>query len=143
AAAGLVVGLAGGSVSVALLLAAVAYLLYHLYNLRRLERWVHNKSRSMPERRGVRGEIYYQLQRMPRRSRKRKKKLAGMLGRFRESTAAMPDATVVLDQDGLIEWWNEAAGRVFGLHAPQDVGQPLTNLVRHPDLLQYLERGDY
>ena len=139
----ILVGLVAGHITFALLIAVSIYLLYHLTNLRRLERWFQGKDRTTRELQGVWGEIYYHLQRLQRRNRKRKKKLAAMLNRFRESTAAMPDATVVLDQDGLIEWWNEASGRVFGLRQAQDVGQPFTNLVRHPDLLQYLERQDY
>jgi len=139
----ILVGLIVGHVTFALLVGVGAYLFYHLSNLRRLERWFQDKGRTVPEIQGVWGEIYYHLQRMQRRNRKRKKKLAAMLNRFRDSTAAMPDATVVLDREGLIEWWNEAASRVFGLRQTQDVGQPFTNLVRHPDLLLYLEREDY
>lgn len=139
----ILVGLVVGHVTFTLLIAVSAYLIYHLVQLRRLERWFQSKERTIPEIEGVWGELYYHLQRLQRRNRKRKKKLASMLNRFRESTAAMPDATVVLNQDGLIEWWNEAARRVFGLRQAQDVGQPFTNLVRHPDLLQYLEREDF
>lgn len=137
------VGLVAGHLTFALLVALAIYVLYHLTNLRRLERWLQSKDRAIPEIHGVWGEIYYHLQRLQRRNRKRKKKLAAMLNRFRESTAAMPDATVVLDENGLIQWWNDAATRVFGLRQAQDVGQPFTNLVRHPDLVQYLEREDF
>ena len=136
-------GLATGHVAATLLVATLIYLLYHLYQLRNLERWLQSKGRGAPDVQGVWGDIYYHLYRLQRRNRKRKKKLAAMLSRFRESTAAMPDATVVLDQDGLIEWWNDAAGKTLGLKQPQDVGQPLTNLVRHPDLLRYLEAGNF
>lgn len=136
-------GLATGHTAAALLIAALVYLTYHLYQLRALERWLQNKGRGEPDVQGVWGDIYYHLYRLQRRNRKRKKKLASMLGRFRESTAAMPDATVVLDHDGLIEWWNDAAGKSFGLKQPHDVGQPLTNLVRHPDLVRYLDTEDF
>ncbi len=137
------VGLVTGHVGAALVLAILGYLIYHLYQLRNLERWLRSKGRATPEVQGVWGDVYYQLYRLQRRNRRRKKKLAAMLGRFRESTAAMPDATVVLDQDGLIEWWNDAAVKAFGLKQPHDVGLPLTNLVRHPDLLRYLESGTF
>lgn len=136
-------GLATGHLAAALLIATLIYLVYHLYQLRNLERWLQSKASGTPDVQGVWGDIYYQLYRLQRRNRKRKKKLAAMLSRFRESTAAMPDATVVLNQDGLIEWWNEAAGKVFGLKQSQDIGQPITNLVRHPDLLRYLEAGNF
>lgn len=139
----LALGFVTGHVAAMLLVATLVYLLYHLYQLRNLERWLRSKGRATPDVQGVWGDVYYQLYRIQRRNRKRKKKLAAMLGRFRESTAAMPDATVVLDQNGLIEWWNDAAGKALGLKQPHDVGQPITNLVRHPDLLRYLESGDF
>lgn len=136
-------GLAADHVAGALLIAALLYLGYHLYQLRKLERWLQSKGRGTPDVQGVWGDVYYQLYRLQRRNRKRKKRLATMLSRFRESTAAMPDATVVLNQDGLIEWWNDAAGKAFGLKQSHDTGQPITNLVRHPDLVRYLELGNY
>jgi two-component system phosphate regulon sensor histidine kinase PhoR len=50
---------------------------------------------------------------------------------------------VVLGAANDIEWWNDAATRVLGLRYPQDTGQPITNLVRHPDFHQLLEGEDF
>jgi len=139
----LLLGLAVGQVSLLLLLAVLVYLALHLVNLYRLERWLRGKGGYPPDTGAVWGEVYHRLYRLQRRNRKRKKKLAAMLGRFRESTAAMPDATVVLGAANDIEWWNDAASRVLGLRYPQDTGQPITNLVRHPDFHQLLEGEDF
>lgn len=139
----LVIGLVAGQVVLALLVAVLLYLGWQLRNLRRLEQWARGQRRQLPEADGVWGEVFYHMQRLRRKGRKRKKRLTAILSRFRESTAAMPDATVVLGEDGLIQWWNDAATRVLGLRYPQDAGQPLTNLVRDPAFYDYLTRGDF
>ncbi len=139
----LLLGVAIDQVAVLLLLAVLIYLSLHLVNLYRLERWLRGKGGYPPDTGAIWGEVYHRLYRLQRRNRKRKKKLAAMLSRFRESTAAMPDATVVLGSSNEIEWWNDAATRVFGLRYPQDTGQPITNLVRHPHFQQLLEGGDF
>jgi len=66
-----------------------------------------------------------------------------MLSRFKESTAAMPDATVVLTKDDYIEWFNKAAKRYLGLQTKKDVGQRIDNLVRHSRFSEFLASGDF
>jgi len=49
----------------------------------------------------------------------------------------------MLDSDGNLEWWNRAAETLLGLKTPQDSGQPVTNLVRHPRFKEYFEQNNY
>jgi two-component system phosphate regulon sensor histidine kinase PhoR len=49
----------------------------------------------------------------------------------------------MLDSDGNLEWWNRAAETLLGLKTPQDGGQPVSNLVRHPRFKEYFEQGNY
>ena len=49
----------------------------------------------------------------------------------------------MLDSDGNLEWWNRAAETLLGLKTPQDSGQPVTNLVRHPRFKEYFEQDSY
>lgn len=141
---GLVVGLIFDYVLISLFLSTLFYLAWHIYNLVRLDRWLRQGKKSdLPQAGGVWGEIYYQLHRLQQRNRKRKRKLAAQLNRFQESTAAMPDAMVVLNEIGGIEWWNEAATRLLGLRSPQDLGQRIDNLVRFPAFTQYLAADNF
>lgn len=127
-----------------LLVATLLYLAYQLRNLRRLEYWLRDGHYgSVPDMPGVWGDIFYHIHRMWRRDRKRKRRLADLLKEFRSSTAAMPDGTVVLNRLWEIEWFNDAARRLLGLRQPQDIGQRIGNLLRHPDFIQYLSRGEY
>ena len=74
--------------------------------------------------------------------KKRKKKLSKFLQRFQESTAALPDAIVILGDNGVIEWANENAGKYLGISWPHDSGQRISNLIRQPDLLKYMQEAE-
>jgi two-component system phosphate regulon sensor histidine kinase PhoR len=121
------------------LLFCLTYLSWHLYNLYRLDSWF-SKGKKIypPEAPGIWGEVFYHFYRLQQRNRKRKRKLGEMLKRFQESTAAMPDATVVLGPNYEIEWFNKAACQLLGLQSPRDRGQPITNLIRYPSFYRYL-----
>ncbi len=49
----------------------------------------------------------------------------------------------MLDSDGNLEWWNLAAENLLGLKTPQDGGQPVSNLIRHPRFKEYFDQEDY
>ena len=136
----LALGQLAGHPLAALLLAALAYAAWILLQLYRLERWMRaGKKSHPPPARGVWGELYQQVHRIHQRARKRKRKLANALKRLRQSVAAFPDAAVVLDGEDGIEWVNAGAGRLLGLKMPEDLGQRVTNLVRHPLFQDFLE----
>ncbi len=136
--AGLLAGGLSGHMLLCLWLATVFYLAFHLYKLQRLEHWLSTGAGPPPRgNHGIWGEVYYLLYRLRQHHRRRKRTIAQYLRRFREFTAAMPDATVVLRTSGEIEWFNDAAGYLLGLRAPQDIGQRIMNLVRHPVFIQH------
>jgi len=118
------------------------YLGWHLRNLHRLYEWLRDGHRfHPPEASGIWGEVFHLLYRLQLRNRKRKRRLTGLIKRFQEATAAMPDATVILDADGSIEWFNGAAQQLLGLHPGKDVGQRIVNLIRHPEFNRFLAMG--
>jgi two-component system phosphate regulon sensor histidine kinase PhoR len=138
--AALVLGLLVGRPLEALLVAALGYVGSLLRQLYRLERWMRLGKKSYPPpARGIWSELYQQVQRVHLRARKRKRKLANALKRLRQSVAAFPDAAVILDGDDGIGWFNAGAGRLLGLRMPEDLGQRVGNLVRHPVFLEFLE----
>lgn len=139
-AAGLISGLWVASFAVAL----AAYLGWHLYAIHQLELWLRRPKRSqMPQIGGIWGAIYSQLYRMRRQTRKRKRKLAAIIDRFKKASDATPDAAVTLGPDGEIEWLNEAAKRLLGLRSPQDIGHPIYDLLRSPDFRMYCSQGRF
>ncbi len=127
-----------------LVAALLLYLEWHFFNIRLLQRWLaHGRKFQPPGSHGIWGEVYEQIFQLQKRHRSRKQRLKAYLSRFRESTAAMPDATVVLTDNGVIEWWNGAADVLLGLTAPQDKKQRIANLLRAPAFKDYFDSGDY
>lgn len=124
--------------------ATFIYLIWHLANLYRLERWLRKgRQFNTPESFGVWGEVFQYFYRLRRRDRERKRRMARLLREFRDSTGAMPDGVVVLNRLGEIRWFNRAAARLLDLRVPQDLGQRIVNLIRHPDFIRYVKQRDY
>ncbi len=124
--------------------ALMGYLGWHFYNLHRLERWYRRRKKTEPPTAsGIWAEVFEHIYQWQRSDRQRKKKLATILSRLKESTAAMPDATVILIEDDYIEWFNKAAKRYLGLQSKQDIGQRIDNLIRHSRFSGFLARGDF
>jgi two-component system phosphate regulon sensor histidine kinase PhoR len=56
---------------------------------------------------------------------------------------ASPNGILMLDRNDRIEWCNARAGDHFGIGPEGDRGQPVTNLVRAPAFVEYLQAGDF
>ncbi len=140
----LLIGWLFDAVALTLLLGLGAYAGWHMRQVYRLERWLrHGKRFHPPEAHGIWEEIFQRIYRLQQRNRRRKRKLGGMLNRFQQATAALPDATVVLTEGERIEWWNDAAEALLGLSYPRDIGQHVGNLIRHPVFITYLHGGQF
>ncbi len=119
-------------------------LLRHVANLAALEDWLRAPlEKPVPQGGGVWDEVLVGLYRFVRARIRQEGQLSGDLARFRNAGLALPDGVVLLDVHGHIEWCNPIASQYLGLDEQRDLGQPLVNLVRHPDLASYLEHGEY
>jgi two-component system, OmpR family, phosphate regulon sensor histidine kinase PhoR len=119
-------------------------LLRHVTHLAALAAWLRDPlDRPVPEGGGAWNEVLAGLYRFVRVRIREERKLADDLARFRNAGLALPDGVVLLDAHDHIEWSNPIASQYLGLDEKRDLGRPLVNLVRHPDLAAYLERGDY
>jgi two-component system phosphate regulon sensor histidine kinase PhoR len=121
----------------------LVYVVWTLYNLNKLNKWLANPSKQSPEAIGIWDEIYYQLYNMYKRQRKARRKLTSILSRFQKSTKALPYATIVLNEFFEIAWFNPAAKQLFNLHSQIDIGQRIDNLIRQPEFAQYLLKKKY
>lgn len=135
-------GLFFGHTKLIILIALSVYLFWHAYYLWVLARWLSkDKKYTPPVAYGIWGAIFDEIYRLLRRQRQRNKRFSEWLHRFRESTNAMPDAVVVLQENGEIEWWNSIASEWLPLRYPQDVGQRITNLIRLPEFSTFWNEG--
>lgn len=127
----------------ALLVALISYIFWHLYNLNRLIKWLIKPGKNTPEAMGIWDETFFRLHNLHKRQNKARKKLTKMLKQFQKSTRALPYATIVLDSNNVIEWFNPASKSLFGLRSGLDVGQRIDNLIRQPEFIKYLTAKVY
>lgn len=139
----LVIGAMNNSILVFVFTGLLAYVIWNLYNLNRLSRWLANPSKQIPEVIGIWDEVYYQLYQLYKRQRRSRKKLTSILNRFKKSTQALPYATIILNKLNEIEWFNPAASQMFSLHTNIDIGQRIDNLIRQPKFAKYLVKKDF
>ena len=143
-AAALAIGLLLGYPGTAVLLVAAFYAGTHLRHFMRLERWLRRGRRFRPpQARGLWGTIFDNIYRLQRRHRARRQRLVQLLDRVKAASNAMPDATVVLQGEGEMVWWNRLAADYIGLQWPRDQGQHVANLLRHPDFYEFFNDGDW
>jgi len=128
---------------VAYSLSLVALLLHHLSNLSHLYRWVSAPTPRPPEVTGAWEEVFANLARMVRRQTQIESRLSAALTRFQQAGEALPEGVVVLDEGDRIEWCNPRAEQYFGLNNQSDRGQQVTNLIRHPQFVQYVDAGRF
>ncbi|MCC2616431.1 phosphate regulon sensor histidine kinase PhoR [Aestuariibacter halophilus] len=133
-----------GHIGWAIALGAMCLLVLSYRQLFRLNHWLwHSKKMTPPVSEGLWSYIYEGIYVMQRRDRRKRKELSKMVKRFREGSEALPDATVVLDEDGAIVWCNKLARFSLGLRFPQDFGRRIDNLIRHPKFLDYFHAREF
>ena len=135
---------AGPAWAWALAAVGLAWMLaYHVRHLARLARWADDpRPGEVPEGTGSWDAVLTALHRYERDAARRQKELGDALAQLRRAAQAMPDGVVLLDARNSIEWCNDNAASMLGLDPRADVGQPISNLVREPDFIDYLAAHD-
>ncbi|MSP28297.1 MAG: phosphate regulon sensor histidine kinase PhoR [Methylococcales bacterium] len=138
-----IIGAMSGLFLLLMLLLTLWMLIYQIRQISRFENWLSLGARnSYPKSTGIWEDIYYHVYCLRKNEKKRKKKLTKMIDQFRQSTEALPDASIVLGANNEIEWTNKAARDVFGLYLA-DKGQHIPNLIRFPEFIRYINSRDY
>ncbi len=132
------------ALTIVLILTLIGYIGWNLRQLFRMYQWLKQPNTiDPPTSHGLWGEIFDDIYKLQQHQLKYRARLKRVIKRFRDSTFALRDGFVMLDQEGNIEWWNPAAERLLGLVQKTDVGQLLTNLIRDPAFKTYFEKNDY
>lgn len=106
----------------------------------RLLAWLRGQlTTGAPRDAGQWGEIGYRAERllMAREAATRQEQLR--LQSFLSAIDASPNGVLLLDGEGQITWCNATAAQHFGLDPVRDLRQRVTNLVRAPDFVAYLQ----
>jgi two-component system phosphate regulon sensor histidine kinase PhoR len=115
-----------------------------LREFRKLRRWAsQSRLTDPPEAEGAWGEVFNLLHRHRRAMLRRRRELARLMVRSRRGAQALPYGVAVLDDAYRLDWCNTAAREHLGLDPERDRNQPIVNMVRAPEFVEYLSAGDF
>jgi len=121
-----------------LLFVSIIYSLTLVIKLIRLERSLRTEhKRIIDPHNTIWDEIQQHIFYADKANTKRQKKLIKIIKKFRKSTAALPDAVVVLGKNNKIDWFNNAARTVLGFNK-KDKGQYIFNLIHTPAFIDFI-----
>jgi two-component system phosphate regulon sensor histidine kinase PhoR len=110
----------------------------------RLLRWLRGaQDAPAPRDAGLWGEIGYRIERSLRGLVRTAEAERLRLAQFVAAMEASPNGVLLLDAGDHIEWCNSRAADHFGLDPQRDRRQRVTNLVRAPAFVAYLQAGQF
>lgn len=141
---GLIFGLVVGAPLLLMLLFSSGYAVWLLIRMANIVQWLESGAASSkaPPTAGLMNQVVGLIHREKAYSRKQKNRYRSTLARFNSLAAELPDATVVFDGQRIIQWSNTAARTLLNIHEDRDQGQRIDNLLRAPDMLQYLAQAE-
>jgi two-component system phosphate regulon sensor histidine kinase PhoR len=127
------------------LVAMVAAFMIQLVYLHKLGEWLLHEPHSskLPDGWGAWTTVFARLYRLRREDERNQSELTEWLARFRQAMQLLPEGVAIMDDVLFLEWCNTAAERHLGLTMERDKGLRVTNLVRHPDFIDYIILGRY
>ena len=134
------VGLTTNHYGLAFAVGLSLFIFWQYREFQKLLDWMKRRHESTgPEQKGLLNELCREIGFIKNRHNSREKKLGGFLKRFQKATSALPDAVIVLDFHGEINWANKKAEEYLGIKWPQDSGLRVNNLIRNPRLNEHLK----
>ena len=110
----------------------------------RLINWLRGpQEQQAPRDTGFWGELGYRVERSIRLREQGLAQERLRLEQFLSAIEASPNGVLLLDAAGQIDWCNSVAADHFGLDPQRDRRQPVTNLVRAPAFVAYLQQGRF
>jgi len=138
-AAGVLTGTLTGHFTLWLGLVPPAYLAWLLSDLVRTRRWVlQGRPATAPPRvQGLCADIVTRGLEWHRILEEERIRARGEVRQLQRTLHALPDSIVALDVAGRIGWCNDTAESLLGIRMETDAGQPIDNLIRHPDFVAW------
>ena len=138
----LLAGWLSGEPVLVLAVAGFCYLAWTVANVFRLYQWLRSEEGKIPESLGMWADIFDRIHELQKSNRLQQEKHQSVIQEFLSMTDAFPDATLVIDQNDCLTWFNDAAHNLLGFHISEDLGQPVTNLLRDPDFADWIAVGE-
>lgn len=138
------IGMISGLWWISFVITLLGYIIWLYIRLLKLENWLSRgtKESEVYDDSGFFRDIIRHLYQQKKVQNKRKKSAKEILRRLNRNISALPDATVLLNDQLEIEWSNSPAHYLLGINNRYDIGQRISNLIRHPKFLRYLISPD-
>jgi two-component system phosphate regulon sensor histidine kinase PhoR len=128
----------GGAIAVALIA------IQERLSGRRVLEWLRgDRETPAPRDTGFWGELGYRIERALRGAQQDARLERERLGRFLTAIEASPNGVLLLDANDQITWCSSRAADHFALDPQRDRQQRITNLVRSPVFVSYLQSGHF
>jgi two-component system phosphate regulon sensor histidine kinase PhoR len=133
-----------GSFWVNFAIASLLYFLWHMQQMLGFHLWLDNPERHGPPFSfGIWCAAIDGANNLRRNERQRERRLEQMLDSFEESTNALPDAILVINDKGQVEWFNRPTTRMLGLHRTTGQFVDITAIFGTQRFNDYLHGDDY
>ncbi|RZI85247.1 MAG: phosphate regulon sensor histidine kinase PhoR [Rubrivivax sp.] len=109
----------------------------------RLLDWLRTPEAPAPKLPGLWGEVAHRVERVVRQRDRQVLDERRRLDQFLQGIQASPNGVILLDATEHITWISTVAADHFGMDPARDLQQRVTNLIRQPTFVQYLQAGDY
>ena len=137
---GMLVGVQWGNIWFGLSAGLIIYIFFILRYYQRYHEWLTQGATSnKPFTNTFWSTIMDQIIRLLNDLRGRNRQLEADVDYFKESFQALESGVVVLDDRGRIDWANRAAKDLLGIELERDREEAFVNLLRAPEVLQYLD----
>jgi two-component system, OmpR family, phosphate regulon sensor histidine kinase PhoR len=118
--------------------------LFDSYRGHRLMLWLTSAGdQDAPRDHGLWGELGYRVERALRIQEAAVVQEKQRLAQFLSALEATPNGVLLLGSQDQIVWCNTVSAQHFGLHPQRDILQPVTNLIRAPDFVAYMQAGQF
>lgn len=120
------------------------FMLKDAWRTRGLLRWMADPdSPTMPQIPGELGELTHRIERALKARDRKVLREQERLTQLLSAIEASPNGMLLLDGHDQVQWLNQRAAEHFALDPQRDLEQRITNLVRAPAFVSYLQSGDF
>lgn len=137
----IIIGIIFDQLALMLIFAFIILLVWNFYNLQKLSNWIWQQNALYPPNSfGSFDVILYGLHKRQKRARNKQNELAEIIKRFRYGAESIPDSLLLIGKNGKIEWCNKITQYQLHIRWPNDKGQNIINLIRHPEFANYMQK---
>lgn len=117
--------------------------LFSIIQLVRLHDWSKQPSKVAPQLIGVYEAIANQMQLQQRQNKREVRRLRAALAHQIDLISDVRDGVLLVNDNGLVAWFNHQCEVLLNLDKKQDIGLPLINLLRAPEFVRYYQSGNF